>query len=314
MGSITVSAPGSLMLLGEHAVLHGFRSVVCAINRRMQITLTPIPEAVIEIESALGSYSAPLHELSEDDQFRFVLAAVESVRAAIKTGIRIAIQAEFDAHLGFGSSSAVTVGVHAALVCHLTGHFPEERELFQLALNTVHRVQGCGSGADVAAAVYGGAVGYTTDPSFVPVAWAHPITAVYCGYKKPTPEVIEWVETRFKNDQKQLQRFYEQIHLCAEKGLRALLKKDEETLVQTLSAQQRVMNKMGLSSPEINEIVCAMEADPKVQGIKISGSGQGDCVIGLGRLSAPIGSYEIHELDVDPMGCVQVEIADPTAG
>ena len=162
--------------------------------------------------------------------------------------------------------------------------------------------------------IYGGAVGYTTDPSFVPVAWAHPITAVYCGYKKPTPEVIEWVETRFKNDQKQLQRFYEQIHLCAEKGLRALLKKDEETLVQTLSAQQRVMNKMGLSSPEINEIVCAMEADPKVQGIKISGSGQGDCVIGLGRLSAPIGSYEIHELDVDPMGCVQVEIADPTAG
>ena len=56
------------MLLGEHAVLHGFRSVVCAINRRMQITLTPLPEAVIEIESALGSYSAPLHELSEDDQ------------------------------------------------------------------------------------------------------------------------------------------------------------------------------------------------------------------------------------------------------
>lgn len=302
------------MLLGEHAVLHGFRSVVCAIDRRIQITLTPLPEPVLEIESTLGSYSAPLLELHVDDRFRFILAAVESVRINIKRGIRIAIQAEFDAHVGFGSSAAVTVGVHAALVCHLTGHFPEERELFQLALNTVHQVQGCGSGADVAASVYGGAVGYTTDPSFVPVAWAHPITAVYCGYKKPTPEVIEWVETRFKNDQEQLQLFYEQIHLCAEKGLGALLKKDEETLIQTLSVQQRVMEKMGLSSPELDEIVRAMEADPEVQGVKLSGSGQGDCVIGLGRLSASIESYETHELEVDPMGCVQVEIADPKWG
>ncbi len=306
-----VSAPGSLMLLGEHAVLHGFRSVVCAIDRRMQISLTPLQEQVLEIESALGSYSAPLHELSADDRFRFILATVESVRTNIKMGIRIVIQAEFHAHVGFGSSAAVTVGLHAALTCHLTGHFPEERELFQLALNTVHRVQGCGSGADVAAVVYGGAVGYTTDPSFVPVAWAHPITAVYCGYKKPTPEVIDWIENRFKNDKEQLQLFYEQIHLCAEKGLRALLKKDEDTLIQTLSVQQRVMEKMGLSSPELDEIVRAMEADPKVQGVKLSGSGQGDCVIGLGRLSESIGSYEIHELEVDPIGCVQLEIADP---
>ena len=314
MNAITVSAPGSLMLLGEHAVLHGFRSLVCAIDRRIQITLTPLPEQVLEIESALGSYSAPLFELHVDDRFRFILEAVESVRTNIKRGIRITIQAEFNAHVGFGSSAAVTVGIHAALVCHLTGHFPEERELFQLALNTVHKVQGCGSGADVAASVYGGAVGYTTDPSFVPVAWTHPITAVYCGYKKPTPEVIKWVETRFKNDQEQLQLFYEQIHLCAEKGLRALLKKDEETLIQTLSVQQRVMEQMGLSSPELDEIMRAMEADPEVQGVKLSGSGQGDCVIGLGRLSASIESYEIYELEVDPMGCVQVEIADPKWG
>ena len=217
MNAITVSAPGSLMLLGEHAVLHGFRSVVCAIDRRIETTLTPLPESVLEIESAMGSYSAPLLELSIDDRFRFILAAVESVRTNLKTGIRITIQAEFDAHVGFGSSAAVTVSVTAALSVLSYGAFSESRELFQLALNTVHQVQGCGSGADVAASVYGGTVGYTTDPSFVPIAWAHPITAVYCGYKKPTPEVIEWVENRFKNDQEQLQLFYEQIHLCAEK-------------------------------------------------------------------------------------------------
>ena len=83
------------------------------------------------------------------------------------------------------------------------------------------------------------------------------------------PEVIEWVENRFRNDQEQLQLFYEQIHLCAEKGLRALLKKDEETLIQALSVQQRVMEQMGLSSPELDKIVRAMESDPEVQGVKL---------------------------------------------
>ena len=102
----------------------------------------------------MGSYSALLLELSADDRFRFILAAVESVRTNIKTGLRITIQAEFDAHVGFGSSAAVTVGVHAALVWHLTGQFPEKRELFLLSLNTVHQVQGCGSGADVGSGLW----------------------------------------------------------------------------------------------------------------------------------------------------------------
>ena len=103
------------MLLGEHAVLHGFRSVVCAIDRRIETTLTPLPESVLEIESVMGSYSAPLLELSIDDRFRFILAAVDSVRTNLKTGLRITIQAEFDAHVGFGSSAAVTVGVHCCI-------------------------------------------------------------------------------------------------------------------------------------------------------------------------------------------------------
>ena len=40
------------------------------------------------------------------------------------------------------------------------------------------------------------------------------------------------------------------------------------------------MEKMGLGTPEIDEIVRAMESDPKIKGVKLSGSGLGDCVIG----------------------------------
>ena len=45
------------MLLGEHAVLHGYRSVVCAIDRRMEVLLTPLRDRVLRIDSALGGMS-----------------------------------------------------------------------------------------------------------------------------------------------------------------------------------------------------------------------------------------------------------------
>ena len=45
------SAPGSLMLLGEHAVLHGKPALVGALDKRITVTLTPMRHDRIEIIS-----------------------------------------------------------------------------------------------------------------------------------------------------------------------------------------------------------------------------------------------------------------------
>ena len=55
---LKASAPGSLMLMGEHAVLHGKKALVCAIDQRISVSLTPREDARISIVSALGEYSA----------------------------------------------------------------------------------------------------------------------------------------------------------------------------------------------------------------------------------------------------------------
>ena len=39
--AVKASAPGSLMLMGEHAVLRGQPAIVCAISKRMKIKLKP---------------------------------------------------------------------------------------------------------------------------------------------------------------------------------------------------------------------------------------------------------------------------------
>ena len=67
------------------------------------------------------------------------------------------------------------------------------------------------------------------------------------------------------------------------------------------------MEKLGLNTPEIDEIIRLMKSDPNINGVKISGSGLGDCVIGLGIPSISYGLYQTQQLDITPNGCALVE-------
>ena len=79
-GSFKVSAPGKLMLLGEHAVLKGRRALVCAVDQRMYCTLKKRNDNIIHIVSALGEYKGPLDQLHDDPGFRFIVAALTLFR------------------------------------------------------------------------------------------------------------------------------------------------------------------------------------------------------------------------------------------
>ena len=69
------------------------------------------------------------------------------------------------------------------------------------------------------------------------------------------------------------------------------------------------MEELGLSTPELDEIIATLEVDVGVRGAKISGSGRGDCVVGLGRVIQADVGYEAYALTGDVMGCVRVEEA-----
>ncbi len=100
---IITSAPGSLMLLGEHAVLHGKQALVCAINRRITVHLFPVPNDSVEIISDLGEYQSTLSDLTDHPSFTFVLQAIKQHRAQLPSGFKLEIASEFSADIGFGS-------------------------------------------------------------------------------------------------------------------------------------------------------------------------------------------------------------------
>ena len=166
----------------------------------------------------------------------------------------------------------------------LAGLATDPQTLFLGAREVIRSVQGRGSGADVAASVYGGLVLYRADPLEVePIPASPPLTAVYSGSKLPTPEVIRIVEDRRVRDPDRFEFLFDLMDRCSGEAAAAARAARWDEVGALLDIGQGLMEAMELSNPALDAIIQALRADAGIRGAKISGSGLGDCAIGLGR-------------------------------
>ena len=284
------------MLLGEHAVLHGRHALVCAINKRITVSLSQLEKPNLRIVSDLGTYEAPLGTLEDHPDFRFVLDAVRQY--PLERGVELKIESEFSSDIGFGSSAAVTVAMHAAL----SGAITDRMEIFNRSLATIRRVQGRGSGADVAASVFGGVVAYRAEPlEIVPLKQSFPLTAVYSGSKMKTADVIRYLEEKRALNADYFEKIFDRMDASVGEVI-----EDFSRLGRMLILNQKLMEEMGLCNAALAEIISTFRS----AGIpaKISGSGLGDCAIGLGEF--PIsGRFPAYRLRVSEQGFVAFKAA-----
>lgn len=270
------------MLLGEYAVLHGQHALACAIDKRMTVTLTPRSDKKILLDSALGQHETTLSHLTLVAPFRFVLAAIQAVKKHLTHGFHLKIESEFSDIVGFASSAAVTVATLSALSawCDLS---LSEHDFIKRARRIVRHVQGTGSGADVAACVMGGMVLYRMKPFLVEkFSCTHPIAVVYSGSKTPTVEAIARVKQQFVNFPHLFNQIFKTINHCTLDGVAALRENDWPKLGAIFNIQQGLMDSLGVSTTPIHEIINTLRQQSTILGAKISGSGLGDCVVGLG--------------------------------
>lgn len=278
-------APGSMMLMGEYAVLHDKPALVCAIDKCVHVTLTPRSDDLICIHSdRLGQHQVFLHELAITKPFQFILGAIKHFQSKLKTGFDLTITSEFSHQVGLGSSAAVTVATLAVLVQWLNLRFGM-MDFVRLGRQVVREVQGMGSGADIAASVMGGVVLFQPDKmALEKITTTLPLIAYYAGFKTPTPEAIARVKIRFEAQPALWRQLCLAIGECVIESVAALRKQDMRALGELMNIHQGLHQAMGVSLPILNDMTEALSAQPHVFGAKISGSGLGDCVIGLGRL------------------------------
>lgn len=198
MKRITVSAPGKLMLFGEHAVVYNKPCLVTAIDQRMRLTIEVIKEPELQLNaSAINVFNYKKHmsrigKGSIPKGAKFVEVAVKNfldisakknlsrplrtypnpplsgreavVSSSLDKGrlggvLGIKITTKSEFSSRYGfGSSAASVVCTIKALSELLKLKLTSKEIFNLAYQTVLDVQGSGSGFDVASAVYGGTI------------------------------------------------------------------------------------------------------------------------------------------------------------
>ncbi len=190
-----VGAPGKLFLVGEYGVLSGGTAVVAAVDRRVTgrfvagaAPASPVvAEAVRLARGHLETQGLPLPDGAP---------LVDS--SALSDG---------DRKLGLGSSAAAAAVAVGATFAAAGADLARDRPLLFVLAERAHRAAqgGRGSGADVAAAVFGGVMAYgrtaEAAPKIEPLS-ARPIEVIVfsAGTSRSTADAVRTIEALAARD------------------------------------------------------------------------------------------------------------------
>ena len=284
--SVTAKAPASTMLFGEHSILRKGRAVVAAIDCWVSVNISTRTDDRIEIFSCLGNTSTSIHKIQVGPSFRFIQSALE--RFSPDCGMTIKISSDIDPTLGLGSSASVTVASLLALATLFEQNW-DQAKLLHESIQLIHTVQGHGSGADAASIIYGGVIAF--HPLQVePLRPSLPITLLYSGTKTPTPEVISFVTEQEKAFPLVFDHLFAAIDQTTEVAIKALIRDDFPLCGKMMNRADALMQALGVGTADLSDLCWKLRYAPTIYGAKISGSGLGDSVVGLGTFPSSIPS------------------------
>lgn len=292
---LTVSAPGKLMLFGEHAVVYGYPCITTAMDTRLSV----------DIEEADGDHV--VIDAPEVKDTRFVDAAIAYAAkewGVPQKGYKLTTKSNFSGKYGFGSSSAVTVAALSA-VAHFFHKTIGPKELFDAAYGIVLSVQGAASGFDVASATYGGTLYYikggsVLEPLFNSSFWGGvvddsrikgrdpgqarmteiPLVVGYTGVKANTSDFIRAVGEKRKKYPEKVEKIFGAIAKIVDDAKVKMLEGDWERVGRLMDFNQEYLRDLGVSSEKLETLISAAKK-AGAYGAKLSGAGGGDCMIAL---------------------------------
>jgi mevalonate kinase len=279
----SASAPGKVILFGEHFVVYGTKAILCSIDKRIKVTSQTIDEKKIKIISELGKEEVDVGSSSNDSielMRPFVHLATHTLKKFNKNcGIKIKIESDIPSGIGLGSSSASCVAAAASI----TGLFEKlsREDILKLAIEAERTIFKNTSGADSSVCTFGGLAEYDIKNGFKKINFGSDFDLVIANSKQShnTSEVVEKVR-KFKENNKELfESLYKQESELIQDALLSLGKNDLSKVGSLMSKNELLLEQIGVSTDKLDILV--QEAKKTSFGAKITGAGGGGCIIAL---------------------------------
>ena len=303
-------APGKIILFGEHFVVYHNRAILGAIDKYATVTSEKTNTDNILISSSLGQSSIQKDEDVDEveKKFRpfFHIAKQIILKNNFDKGISIKIESDIPIGAGLGSSSACCVAA-AASISNLFNN-TDEKEILELAIQAEKTIFPNSSGADCTVSVYGGIIEYQKERGFSKINTENEFNFLIINSEQVhvTDKVVERVK-KFKEENKDV--FSE---LCSEeerlitRALDSMKNNDLKTIGKCMAQNQIYLEQIGVSNDEL--LLITKEIEKITFGAKITGAGDGGCIIALTQKDNDLSEYvnttkyQTHQVSIQKTG------------
>jgi mevalonate kinase len=286
---VTISAPGKLMLFGEHAVVYGHPCIVTTVGTRVSVSTSVVDGNIFFLDApevGIRAYSKSMTDVGNGDvpeEARYIETTLQHFlkRYPVQNGIRMQTHADFSSQIGFGSSSATVVSTLCALV-KLFAVSVSEKELFIMARDIVTQIQGRASGFDVAAAIWGNTIFFSKNGEVIePLSVSSiPLIIGYTGVKADTKTLVEMVGQKMQRYPEKVDRIFQAIDKIVVEVKQQMIDGDWQRVGKLMDFNQEYLRDIGVSTEKLETLISAAKK-AGATGAKLSGAGGGDCMIAL---------------------------------
>ena len=282
---VTVSAPGKIYLLGEHAAVYQKPALLTAINKRVTVTVSGTKKN--------------LHIDSPDNIFikKIIGQVLNLYHLKINPPIYIKVTSQIKSGYHLGSSAAVAVATAAALAYFLKKVWHPEL-INELAYKVEKLKHGHPSGADNSVSVFGGFIWYRKELDFLKNIWQLPLELssrfdnFYLIDTGPAPfstgQMVAYVRNSYLQNKRKMEGYFSENETLTRKIARSLKADDVASFTKLLKKGHTTLEKIGVVSRKVVPVIKEVENMGGAAKILGGGSNRG----ASGYLLAFLPDYE----------------------
>jgi mevalonate kinase len=286
MPSFSASAPGKIILFGEHAVVYGQPAIAVPVTQvHAKATIMPnigVSLGEVRILAPDVRLDSPISDLPPQHPIKAAMQGViETLGVEHLPACTLNVTSTIPVASGLGSGAAVSVAVIRALAGFLGYPLPDE-QVSALAFEVEKIHHGTPSGIDNTVVTYAQPVYFVKGQLVETFQVAQPFTIIIAdtGISAPTKESVGDVRRAWQADPQTYERLFAAAGSIARTARQAIESGHPEWMGPLMNENHELLQKMGVSSPELDRLVKAAQK-AGARGAKLSGGGRGGNMIAL---------------------------------
>lgn len=277
------SAPGKIILFGEHAVVYNRPALAVPVTQvHVDVEVRDSDSAGIWIHAPITDLHAELSTLPSDHPIgSVILGLLQRFRIFNPPDLEIKIESTIPVASGLGSGAAVSVALIRAISSYFSYSLTNE-QINSLVYESERLHHGTPSGIDNTVITYAMPVYFIKGQPIETFKAGKPFTIVIgdTGIPAPTKESVGDVRRLWLRDSVYYEDIFDEIAQLALIARRSIESGKPELLGELMNQNHAFLQQLTVSSPELDKLVDAAR-NAGALGAKLSGGGRGGNMIAL---------------------------------